>query len=174
MQKLIKSAAQFVGFKATIEEDIGDGMSVDVVVEDDQQRIAIEISVSTPTSHEIGNIRKCLEAGFHHVIFACPDAGKLDVMSKLVSREFAEASNVHCVLTGHVGDVLRLAKGSLAASTSAETASPGIEAPAPPKPGITLLHSIKETNPKLAAEKKKAAFQKIIEAMKKKPADGDS
>ncbi|MCB1094110.1 MAG: hypothetical protein KDN22_00845 [Verrucomicrobiae bacterium] len=163
LQNLIKSAAQFVGFRATVEKDIGSGMNVDVVAEDDAQRIAIEISVSTPSAHEIGNIRKCLEAGFDHVIFACADAGKLNIMSKLVEREFPSRSNVHCVLTGNVGDLLRLAKG---APPSPTASTDPVVAPVS-TPGMKLSHSTKVENPAIAAEQRKAALKKLTKAMQR-------
>ena len=154
------------GFRAAIEESIGDGMSVDVVVEDENNRLAIEVSVSTPTRHEIGNIRKCLDAGFHHVVFACPDASKVDLMAKLIAREYPEEKTVHCILLGQVGDLLRVVKASAKPKSDGETGGGDAKQP-PPIPGVKSSRSLKEVDPKLAAEKKMAAFEKIKKAMKK-------
>src|SRR6202035_1338382 len=39
--------------------------------------IACEISVTTPTEHELGNLQKCLAAGFEHVLLVAPDKNGL-------------------------------------------------------------------------------------------------
>ena len=47
--------------------------SVDVALEREGQSVACEISISTGIEHEIGNIRKCLAAGFGHVALVLPE-----------------------------------------------------------------------------------------------------
>ena len=70
-QNMIKKIAEERGYKATIEQPILDGKGqVDVSLEREGQRIAIEISVSTKAAWELHNIKKCVEAGYDLVI-AC-------------------------------------------------------------------------------------------------------
>jgi excisionase family DNA binding protein len=53
----------------TIEKSILDGLGlVDVALEKGSRSIACEVSVTTDPKHEIGNVQKCLAAGFEVVI----------------------------------------------------------------------------------------------------------
>jgi excisionase family DNA binding protein len=69
LQQLIKRWGEGRGYTVTIEKTILDGLgSVDVAIEKGSHAIACEISVSTNAEHEIGNVQKCLAAGFKDVI----------------------------------------------------------------------------------------------------------
>ena len=53
----------------TIEQPILDGLgSVDVALQKGNRRLACEVSVTTDAEHEVGNVQKCLAAGFDEVI----------------------------------------------------------------------------------------------------------
>jgi hypothetical protein len=41
---------------------------VDVTLVRGELRVAVEISITTPVEHELGNVEKCLAAGFSHVL----------------------------------------------------------------------------------------------------------
>ena len=69
LQQLIKRWAEARGYAVTIEKPILDGLgSVDVALEKGSRSIACEVSVTTDAEHEIGNVQKCLAAGFEEVI----------------------------------------------------------------------------------------------------------
>jgi hypothetical protein len=69
LQELVRRWASSKGYKTTIEKPILDGLgAVDVALEKDGRSIACEISVTTSVEHEIGNVQKCLAAGFDHVV----------------------------------------------------------------------------------------------------------
>lgn len=69
LQQLIRRWAETRGYLVTIEKPILGGLgSVDVALEKESLRIACEISVTTTSGHELGNIQKCLAAGFGHVL----------------------------------------------------------------------------------------------------------
>jgi hypothetical protein len=69
LQELIKRWAEDKGYRATIEKSILDGMgSVDVALESDERSIACEICMTTSLEHEIGNLLKCLAAGFDYAV----------------------------------------------------------------------------------------------------------
>ena len=56
------------GYRVTIEEPTPGGKgSVDVALRRDDFSIACEISVTSTVAQEVGNVMKCLEAGFHEV-----------------------------------------------------------------------------------------------------------
>lgn len=69
LQDLVRRWASSRDWKVTVEKEILDGLgSIDVALEREGLSVACEISVSTGIEHEIGNIRKCLAAGFGHVV----------------------------------------------------------------------------------------------------------
>lgn len=66
LQALVKELGEQQGFRATIEAPISGGQ-VDILLESQGLRIAFEVSVTTPSTQEEANLRKCLAAGFDHV-----------------------------------------------------------------------------------------------------------
>ena len=50
---------------------------MDVALEKKGRKLACEITVTTPVEHEIGNVRKCIAAGFDFVAVVAPDVKKL-------------------------------------------------------------------------------------------------
>lgn len=78
IQQLIKKWSEGMGYKATIEKPIQDGAGqVDIVLEKDNRSIACEISVTTPPSHEVENIKKCLNETFDYVLVISSEPKKL-------------------------------------------------------------------------------------------------
>jgi len=90
LQDLIKRWAVSKGYRATIEQQILDGMgSVDVALVREGQSIACEISISTTVDHEIGNLQKCLAAGFGHVVLISPDRKTIAHAKEAVNATFS-------------------------------------------------------------------------------------
>lgn len=88
LQHFIKGLAEERGFRASIEESILDGGGrVDVALLCGDRRIAFEISVTTNRDHELGNIEKCLAAGFAEVVVVGSTERHLSTL-----RKFIEAS----------------------------------------------------------------------------------
>ena len=78
--------AEGLGFRATIEKPILDGQgSIDLLLERGDTIIACEISVTTSIDHEVGNVRKCLKAGFPSVAVICVDEERLQRIATAVS-----------------------------------------------------------------------------------------
>jgi excisionase family DNA binding protein len=74
LQQLIKRWAEGRGYAVTIEKPILDGLGwVDVALSRGEHSIACEISVSTAADHELGNVQKCLAAGFNEVLLICSE-----------------------------------------------------------------------------------------------------
>ena len=68
LQELVKRWAESNGYRVTIEEPTPGGKgSVDVALRRDDFSIACEISVTSTVAQEVGNVMKCLAAGFHEV-----------------------------------------------------------------------------------------------------------
>jgi hypothetical protein len=93
LQHLIKRLAEDRGWKATIEEEVLDGMGrVDVALARDGKRIACEISVSTDPEHELANIQKCLAAGFDSVIVLARERSTCRDLSRLAQSALTTES----------------------------------------------------------------------------------
>lgn len=92
LQALIKRMAEDRGFKATIEQSVPDGGLVDVGIERDKLRIACEITLTTPATHELGNVEKCLAAGYQEVIVCSPEKRSLDKARTVILDGVAEAN----------------------------------------------------------------------------------
>jgi hypothetical protein len=94
LQELIRRWADAHGWRATIEQQILDGLgSVDVALENGEHRIAAEISVSSKTDYEVGNIQKCLASGFTQVVSVVVDRRSLQRLKKMVAEQLGEASS---------------------------------------------------------------------------------
>jgi len=87
LQQLVRNLGQERGFKATIENPVLDRKgSVDVALEHDDLKIAVEISITTEANHETGNVKKCFEAGFDEVVLIVPDTAKRASFGKAISE----------------------------------------------------------------------------------------
>jgi len=85
VQKRIKQAAEAAGFRGTIEKEILQGKgSVDLLLERAGEAIACEIAITTTIDHEVGNVLKCLKAGFPSVAVIATDPGRLAKLREAV------------------------------------------------------------------------------------------
>jgi len=84
LQELVKRFGDAQGYRATIEKPTPSGGSVDVALERDDGSIAVEISVTSTTSYESGNVAKCLAAGYNRVVVLAPERRRVDAIAKAV------------------------------------------------------------------------------------------
>ncbi|MGI8908362.1 MAG: type IV secretion system DNA-binding domain-containing protein [Candidatus Sumerlaeaceae bacterium] len=93
IQNQIKLWSEGMGWRATIEQPTADGTgSVDIVMERNGCRIGCEVSVTTSAGHEIQNIRKCLAAGFDHILVLATERKHLDIIKKLALKQLEESA----------------------------------------------------------------------------------
>lgn len=100
LQELIKKWAEEHGWRVSIEKPVLNGLgNVDVALDRDGQSVACEISVTTTIEHEIGNIQKCLAAGFDQVLFVSVDKRNLARAREELKTALpqADAERVSCV-----------------------------------------------------------------------------
>src|SRR5258706_2991295 len=91
LQHLIKQLAEERGFRASIEESILDGAGrVDVALVRGKSRVAFEISVTTNQDHELGNIEKCLAAGYSEVVLVGGTERHVKALSKFIEENLEE------------------------------------------------------------------------------------
>ncbi len=98
LQTLIKRMAEEKGFRAVIEQPVAGGAGrVDVSLEREGRKIACEICVTTNDEHELGNIEKCLAAGYNTVVMCSVERKSLEKIKFLATQKI-EASNQKRVL----------------------------------------------------------------------------
>lgn len=86
LQGIIKQMGQERGYRAIIEKPVLDGSgSVDVSLERNGAKIACEISITTAPEQELGNIQKCLAAGYEQVILLSSEKKHLNKMKQFVA-----------------------------------------------------------------------------------------
>lgn len=87
LQTLIKKMAESKGYKAVIEMPTADGSGlVDVHLEQNGHSIACEVSVTTNSTWELHNIKKCIAAGYEEVLLCTNQKNmKADILRTLDS-----------------------------------------------------------------------------------------
>ncbi|HEX8264570.1 MAG TPA: type IV secretion system DNA-binding domain-containing protein [Pyrinomonadaceae bacterium] len=74
LQELVKRIGEKHGFLAIVEKEVFGGIGkIDVALEKGDQKIACEISVTTPPDYELDNIQKCLASSYGTVVVISPD-----------------------------------------------------------------------------------------------------
>lgn len=86
LQRIIKSFSEKRGYQVAIEQPIGQQQAVDVSLEKDGKKTAIEISITTDATQELANIQKCLAAGYERIIVLCLDNQKRNNLKKRVNQ----------------------------------------------------------------------------------------
>ena len=81
--------SNLLGFRVTLESQAGSG-GADLLLERDELRIGVEISVTTGTTHEVENVLKCLSGTFSHVAFITADVRKQEQVRARVLARVAE------------------------------------------------------------------------------------
>ena len=91
LQHLIKQLAEERGFRASIEDTILEGAGrVDVALLRGDQRIAFEISITTNEDHELGNVEKCLAAGYNRVVLVGRNERHAKALGKFIEENLEE------------------------------------------------------------------------------------
>ncbi len=93
LQRLIKQWAEGLGYRASIEEQVLGTRAADIALQKDEVSIAVELCVTTTFVHELGNIRKCLDAGFLHVVALSPAVERLAKLREVVEPQLEEAES---------------------------------------------------------------------------------
>src|ERR1700674_1547248 len=90
LQELVKRWAEAKGYRATVEEPLPSGGKVDVALRREGHSLACEISVTTGADHEIGNVEKCLAAGFDEVVLLSLSRGTLGKVREAVESRIGD------------------------------------------------------------------------------------
>jgi hypothetical protein len=91
LQSLVSRWAEANGWRPGVEERILDGLgSVDVTLRKGEHALACEIGMTTSPEHEVGNIQKCLAAGFARVFVVSPEKKTLSRIKALTASSLDE------------------------------------------------------------------------------------
>ncbi len=91
LQELVKRFAEAQGYHATIEKTTATGGSVDVALDRPDGSIAVEISVTSTSAYESGNVAKCLAAGYARVVVLAAERHRLDAIAKVVRASLLDS-----------------------------------------------------------------------------------
>jgi hypothetical protein len=158
LQTLIKKYAEARGYKASIEMLTPDGKgSVDVSLERDTHRIAIEVSVTTEATWELHNIEKCITAGYDAVFVCSTEAKTRKELSQKVQEAYTSPV-IDRIKIVEPDELLRLLDASMEKQAVAETTMKGYR--------INVQYEDLGND---AMQQKRQAISKLIfDAMKKK------
>jgi hypothetical protein len=99
LQALIKEMAEQAGYRVQLEMMAPNGGGlVDVSLEKDERRIAVEISVTTTAEWELHNVRKCLEAGYDTVVVCCGDAKRRTAIAQMIMDSLTQEERQRTVV----------------------------------------------------------------------------
>jgi len=167
IQNRIKAVAEEIGFRATLESQIGTG-GADLLLERLEQRIAVEISVTTGVTHEVGNLLKCLTGNYGLIALIAADERKAKQIIEKVREGISETAAARI--------------GSFQLETFVEYLRALPPEPTPPEPtsppkkhtkrkvkGWTIKTKVTEQTSSEDREKEEQALRAIAEALRRPP-----
>lgn len=162
IQKRVKEAAQKLGFRVTTECPVLDGAgSVDLALERSASRIGVEITITTTIDHEIGNVTKCLQAGFPMVVLLAISEYRLTQLKEAVMAALGpeNASRVSFFLPD-----------AFISWLTAQSAPPAeVKTNEPVKRlGYTVKRSVSKISIEQRKQNEEAAIRSIAETMQKR------
>jgi len=163
IQKRLKEAAEKLGYCVTPEKPVLDRSgSVDLALESARRSLAVEITVTTTIDHEVGNVTKCLRAGFPFVAVVSSSEAKLRQLQEAVTG--ALGPELSARVAYFLPDVFLAHLEQLAKEDATR--------PSPPAEKLTLGYKVKRSAARLTPEelkaKEAAALRTVAEAMKQK------
>jgi hypothetical protein len=162
IQQRIKQVAEGFGFRSVIEKEVLDGQgSVDLLLERPGQTFACEISITTSIDHEIGNVAKCLKAGFPNVAVICVDEKRLKKIEAAVTGSLGPdlaARVVYCQPDEFIARLQALPPQAPKVPEAPET-----------RRGYKIKRTVTKLPPQEQRQREEAAIQSIADAMRNKP-----
>lgn len=112
IQKAIKRLGQQHGFIASVEKEITNGARVDVLLENDENTIACEVSVTNKVEYELENIKKCLREHYDLILMISKQSDHLKRIEKYANEQLTkrELKNVRFIHPDQLIEVLTLNK----------------------------------------------------------------
>jgi hypothetical protein len=122
LQHLLQGAAQQRGYHAVIEATTADGAGqVDLLLTKGKRKIACEITVTTGKEWELGNVKKCLAAGYDAVILVSAEERHLKSLGKFVADQLDDRERRRVRYLTPEGVISYLDELDIGAETTEET-----------------------------------------------------
>jgi GTPase SAR1 family protein len=96
IQDRIKDAAEKLGFRVVVEQEFPGLGQIDLVIARDGVSIACEVTVTQTIDYEVGNVSKCLKAGFTQIAVVGLSDEKLGNLAAAVANSLG-AEKAKCV-----------------------------------------------------------------------------
>jgi hypothetical protein len=163
IQERLQREANKLGFTASVESQLAQGSTAaaDLVLQKGDWAMAVEISVTTTTDHEFGNIKKCLAVGFVRIAVVSPSPERLKAIALAVHSGLDAETRAKVgfyAVDELITELHRLSQ---------------LEDRPEPKPRVVAGWKVRREGPALSATEKKtkegAAIHIIAEAMKARP-----
>ncbi|MEL6675626.1 MAG: type IV secretion system DNA-binding domain-containing protein [Bacteroidota bacterium] len=109
IQRYIKQIGGGLGFRSVVEAPTPDGKGrVDVLLTREKLTVACEVAVTTNNEHELGNVKKCLRAGYDHVLVITEKKERLKQLRQLIYEKLSEVEQrkVQVISKAAVSDIL--------------------------------------------------------------------
>ena len=166
VQERIKAVAEKRGFRVMPEMQIGTSKeSVDVGLMRSDMKIACEVSVTTTIDHEVGNVRKCLLAGFDVVAVVTASERRLAQIETAVNGHLDEgqAAKVRYFTPDQILVFIEQLPDPPPSEPTAPDATETI------RHGWNVRRKFKLLTPEERAAKEAAAFRLLEEEMRPNP-----
>lgn len=158
LQALIKKMAEARGYKALLEEPTPDGNGrVDVHIEKNGKRIAVEICNTTEPDWEAHNIQKCFNAGYDLIVACSNEKRSLDNIRKKAEKTLDAAVQVKLMFL-EPDQFFQFLDTELAKEASTETRMKGYR--------VKLEYTPDPSN--VAKQKNDSITKTVVEASKRK------
>ena len=123
LQHMIKQHANGIGLRATIEKTLPNGEgSVDVMLEGQTQKIAIEVALQSPIEQEVRNIEKSISFGCNEIVVISESTKHLANIDNAASEQNIPLQSVRFIRADQIADYFAELGANLASS---ETESMG-------------------------------------------------
>jgi hypothetical protein len=142
------------------KEVLGGQGSVDLLLERPGQTFACEISITTTIDHEVGNVAKCLKAGFPHVAVICVDEERLKKIGAAV------AGSLGSELAGRV--IYCQPDEFIACLQELQPQAPKTPAAPETRRGYIIKRKVTKLTPEDQRQREEAAIRSIAESMRRK------
>ena len=166
VKRIFAWRGQGLGFRATVEKPVLEGQgSIDLLLEKPGHALACEINVTSTIDYEVGNVSKCLKAGFATVAVICPNANRLSRLAEAMKGCFGPELLAKIGLYSPDEFVAYLQKATLEQAPDPSQS----DAPETRRRGYKVKRHFVELSPEEAKAREDSALKMIAEKMRRPP-----
>jgi len=160
VQDRIKEEAEKLGFRVVVEQEVPGLGQIDLVLARDDVSVACEVTVTGTIDYEVGNVSKCLKAGFTRIAVVGVSDDKLGKLAAAVANSLG-ADKAKCV--GYF-----LPDAFIASLRAAPKPEPPTAPVTRTRGGRVVKRTVVALSPEEAKAKEHDALKMMAELMKKR------